>query len=79
MLKRFTNVDPNKKFQTDNSSLTNSHGVKLRYRQIQLNCTKFYFDHEIVWPRPHEHTVSGRLCSSLDKVFFFFYFCQHVG
>ncbi len=48
ILKGFTNVDTNKLFSTDNLSRTRSNGIKLRCRQIKLDCTKFFFTIDVV-------------------------------
>ncbi len=39
MLNGFTNIDASKMFSTDNTSRTRSNGVKLRCKQVQLDCT----------------------------------------
>ncbi len=38
----FTSVDASKLFSTDNTSRTRSNGVKLRCKQVQLDCNKFF-------------------------------------
>ncbi len=43
ILKEFTNVDAHKQFSIDDLSQTRSNGIKLRCRQTELNCTKFFF------------------------------------
>ncbi len=48
IVKGFTNVDANKLFSTDDLSRTRSNGIKLRCRQIELDCTKFFFSNDIV-------------------------------
>ena len=48
ILKGFTNVDASKLFSIDNSSRTRSNGLKLRCRQVQLDCTKFFFTNDVV-------------------------------
>ena len=48
VLKGFTNVDASKSFSTDNVSRTRNNGVKLRCKQIQLDCTKFFFTNDVV-------------------------------
>jgi hypothetical protein len=48
ILKGFTNVDPSKLFSIDNSARTRSNGVKLRCKQVQLDCTKFFFTNDVV-------------------------------
>ncbi len=42
IFKGFMNVDANKLFSIDNLSRTRSNGIKLRYRHIELDCTKFF-------------------------------------
>ncbi len=46
--KGFTNVDHSKMFLIDNTSQTRSNGVKLRCKQIQLDCTKVFFTNDVV-------------------------------
>ncbi len=48
ILKGFTNVDANKLFSIDEMSRTRSNGIKLRCRQTELDCTKFFFTNDIV-------------------------------
>ncbi len=48
IVKGFTNVDANKLFSTDDLLRTRSNGIKLRCRQIELDCTKFFFNNDIV-------------------------------
>ncbi len=48
VLKGFTNVDANKMFSIDNKSRTRINEVKLRCKQVQLDCTKFYFTYDMV-------------------------------
>ncbi len=40
-------------FSTDNTSQTTSNGVKLRCKQVQLDCTKVFFTNNMVreWNR----------------------------
>ncbi len=38
----------NKMFSIDNTSRTRSNGVKLRCKQVQLDCTKFFFTNDVV-------------------------------
>ncbi len=47
-LKGFMNVDANQLFLNDDLSLTRSNELKLRCRQIELNCTKFFFTNDVV-------------------------------
>ncbi len=42
ILKGFINVDPSKLFSIDNTSRTRNNRIKLRCKQIQLNCTIFF-------------------------------------
>ncbi len=46
--KGFTNVDANKLFSFDELSPTRSNRIKLRCRQIELDCTKFFFTNDVV-------------------------------
>ncbi len=48
ILKRFTNVDASKMFSIDNTPRTRINGVKLRCKQVQLDCTKFFFIDDVV-------------------------------
>ncbi len=48
VLKGFTNVDASKMFSIDNTSRTRTNGVKLRCKQVQLDCTKFLFTNDVV-------------------------------
>ncbi len=48
ILKGFTNVDASKMFLIDNTSRTKSNGEKLRCKQVQLDCTKFFFTNDVV-------------------------------
>ncbi len=48
ILKGLTNVDANKLFSTEDLSRTRSNGIKLRCRQIKLDCTKFFFTNDVV-------------------------------
>ncbi len=48
MLKEFTNVNANKLFSIDELSRMRSNGIKLRCRQTELNCTKFFFTNDVV-------------------------------
>ncbi len=48
ILKGFTNVDASKMFSIDNISRTRSNGVKSRCKQVQLDCTKFFFANDVV-------------------------------
>ncbi len=47
ILKEFRNVDASKMFFIDNTS-RRSNGVKLRCKQVQLDCTKFFFTNDVV-------------------------------
>ncbi len=51
ILKGFTNVDANKLFSIDELSRTRSDGIKLRCRQTELHCTKFFFTNDVVRER----------------------------
>ncbi len=46
ILRGFTNVDASQMFSIDNTSRTRSTGVKLRCKQVQLDCTKFFFTND---------------------------------
>ncbi len=48
ILEGFTNVDADKLFSVGCSSWTRSNGIKLRCRQTELNCTKFFFTNYVV-------------------------------
>ncbi len=47
-LKGFTNVDASKLFFIDNTSRTRNSGIKLRCKQVQLDCTKFFCTNDVV-------------------------------
>ncbi len=42
ILKRLTNVNASKLFSIDNTSRTRNNRIKLRCRQVQLDCTKIF-------------------------------------
>ncbi len=42
------NVEASKMFLIDNTPRTRSKGVKLRCKQVQLDCTKFFFNNDVV-------------------------------
>ncbi len=48
VLKGFTYVDANKLLSIDDLSRTRSNGIKLRCRQLKVDCTKFYFTNDVV-------------------------------
>ncbi len=48
ILKGFTNVDANRLILINDSSRTRSNGVKLRYKQPHLDCTKSFFTNDVV-------------------------------
>ena len=48
ILKEFTNVDASKLFSIVNSAQTRNNGVKLRCKQVKLDCTKFFFANDVV-------------------------------
>ncbi len=48
MINGFMNVDANKMFSIDNTWRTRSNGVKLRCKQVQLDCTKLFFTNDVV-------------------------------
>ncbi len=48
IFKGFTNVDASRMFSIDNTPRTRSNGVKLRCKQVQLNCTTFFFTSDVV-------------------------------
>ncbi len=48
ILKGFANVDSRKVFSIDKTSRTRINGVKIRCKQIQLDCTKFFFNNDVV-------------------------------
>ncbi len=48
VLKGFTNVDASKIFSNGNTPRTRSNGVKLRFKQVQLDCAKFFFTNYVV-------------------------------
>ncbi len=48
ILKGFTNVDANRLFLIDDSSRTRSNRVKLKCKQLHLDCAKFFFTNDVV-------------------------------
>ncbi len=46
--KGFTNVDGSKLLSLDDTSRTRSNGVNLRYKQVQIDNTKFFFTNDVV-------------------------------
>ncbi len=48
ILKGFTNVDASKMFSIDNTPRARNNGVKLSCKQVQLDCTKFFFTNHVV-------------------------------
>ncbi len=48
ILKGFTDVDANKLFSIDNTSRTRNNGIKLRCKQVQLDCTIFSFTNDVL-------------------------------
>ncbi len=48
ILKGFTSVDANKLFSIDDLSRTKSNGIKFRCRQIEHDCTKFFFTNDVL-------------------------------
>ncbi len=48
ILKGFTNVKASKMFSIDNTPWTRSNGVKLWCKQVQLDCTFFFFTNDVV-------------------------------
>ncbi len=66
ILKGFTNVDANRLFLIDDSSRTRSKGVKLRYKQLHLDCTKFFFTSDVLreWNKLPPSVV---LCNTINS------------
>ncbi len=48
ILNGFRNVDASRMFSIDNTPRTRSNGVKLRCKQVQRDCTKFFFTNDVV-------------------------------
>ncbi len=48
ILNEFTNVDASKMFSIGNTPRTKSNRVKLQCKQVQLDCTKFFFTNDLV-------------------------------
>ncbi len=48
-LKRFTKVDASNIFSIENTSRTRNNRVKLKRKQIQQDCTKFFSTKDVVW------------------------------
>ncbi len=71
MRKGFTNVDANKLFSIDELSPTRSNRIKLRCRQTELDCTKFFFTNDVVreWnQRPHSVVQCITVNSFINKL-----------
>ncbi len=45
---KFKNADASKMYLIDNTPRARSNGVKLRCKQVQLDCTKFFFIKDLV-------------------------------
>ena len=41
------NVDASKMFSIDNTSRTRTNEIKLRYKQVQLDCTKVFLTNDV--------------------------------
>ncbi len=48
ILEGFTNVDANKLFSINDLSRTRSNGIKSRYNQTELDCTKSFLTNDAV-------------------------------
>ncbi len=48
ILKIFTNVDASKLFSISSTSRTRNKGIKLRCKEVQLDCTNFFFTNDVV-------------------------------
>ncbi|RUM28547.1 MAG: hypothetical protein DSY42_08200 [Aquifex sp.] len=69
ILKGFMNVIANKLFLMGDLSRTRSNGVKVRCRQIQLDCTKFYITNDVVreWNKLPPSVVQGNTINSFKN------------
>ncbi len=47
MLKGLTKVNASKMFSIDNTPRTRTNGVKLKCKQLLLDCTKFFFTDDV--------------------------------
>ncbi len=67
MLKAFSNVDTGKIFSIGNTSRIRTTGVKLICRQVQLDCTNFFFTNDMVrgW---NELPPSVMQCSTIKNI-----------
>ncbi len=69
MIKGFINVDANRLFLIDGLSRTRGNGVKLRYKQLHLDCTKFFFTNDVVreWIKLPPSVVQCNTINSLKN------------
>ncbi len=69
ILKGLTNVDASKMFSIDNTSRTRNNGIKLRCKQVQLDCTKFLFTNDVVreWNKLPPSVVQRDTINSIKK------------
>ncbi len=69
ILKGLTNVDVNRLFLIDDSSRTRSNGVKLKYKQVHLDCTKFFFTNDVVreWNKLSPSVVQSNTINSFKN------------
>ncbi len=68
ILNSFTNVDPSKLFEVDDSTRTRNNGAKLKRRQVYSDCTKF-FTNTVVrdWNKLSPSVVQGNLTASFKN------------
>ncbi len=71
ILKGFTNVDANRLFLINDSSRTRSNWVKLRCKQLHLDCTKFFFTKDVVreWNKLPPSVVQCNTINSFKNKF----------
>ncbi len=69
ILKGFAGVDASRLFLIDDSSRTRINGVKLRCKQLHLDCTKFFFTSDIVreWNKLPPSVVQCNTINSFKK------------
>ncbi len=62
-------MDSSKMFSIDNTSPTRNNGVKLRCRQVHLDCTKSLFINDVVreWSKLPPSVVKGDTINSFNN------------
>ncbi len=85
ILNGFTNVDLTKLFVMDDSTRTRNDGAKLKCRQVNSDCTKFFFTNAVVrdWNRLPPSVVQCNSIASfknnLDRYFLHLHLTRSVS